>query len=132
MAPVLQYKIINSIVRKMEDSKFMKTTETFRLCLDGDWSMSGVAERFPLLARHLSLLSASPPDQEIQGKESNKLPEIDLAGLNALDACGCQLLALFIRSLRRYGFTPCVTNIPDTFRAKINFLGFDREFNLSH
>ena len=110
----------------------MKTTEVSRLCLDGDWSMSGVSERFPLLAKHLSLLSDSLPGQEFQGDESNSLPEIDLAGLNALDACGCQLLALFIRNLRRYGLAPRVTNIPDTFRAKIHFLGFDREFNLSH
>lgn len=105
-----------------------ETTEGFRVCLDGDWSMSGVAERFPLLAKHLSLLS----DAFSAKNESTCLPEIDLAGLNELDACGCQLLALFIRSLRQFGITPRVTNIPDSFRTKIRFLGFDREFNLSH
>lgn len=116
----------------MEGAMLKKTTEAFRVCLDGDWSMSGVAERFPLLAKHLSLLLDSRESEELQNSESNSLPEIDLNGINALDACGCQLLALFIRSLRQCGLTPCVINIPETFRSKIHFLGFDREFNLSH
>ena len=105
-----------------------KTTETFRVCLDGDWSMSGVAEQFPLLVKHLSVLTDSQSIEEFQ----SGLPEIDLAGINALDVCGCQLLAIFIRNLRQCGVTPRITNIPDTFRSKIHFMGFDREFNLSH
>ena len=105
-----------------------KTTETFRVCLDGDWSMSGVAEQFPLLVKHLSVLTDS---QSIEVFQSG-FPEIDLAGINALDVCGCQLLAIFIRNLRQCGVTPRITNIPDTFRSKIHFMGFDREFNLSH
>ena len=104
-----------------------KTTETFRVCLDGDWSMSGVAERFPLLVKHLSVLTDSQSIEEFK----SALPEIDLAGINALDVCGCQLLAIFIRNLRQCGVTPRITNIPDTFRSKIHFMGFDREFNLS-
>lgn len=108
-----------------------ETTKALRVCLDGDWSMSGVAERFPLLAKHLSLLLDSQSNEELQNSQPSGLPEIDLAGINALDACGCQLLALFIRNLRQCGVTPRVTNIPDTFRSKIHFLGFDREFNLS-
>lgn len=109
-----------------------KTTEAFRVCLDGDWTMSGVADRFPLLTKHLSFFLNSQSGEELQSSESYGFPEIDLAGINALDACGCQLLALFIRNLCRCGATPRVTNIPDTFRSKIHFLGFDREFNLSH
>ncbi|MFA7059533.1 MAG: STAS domain-containing protein [Pedobacter sp.] len=107
------------------------TTEKFRVCLDGDWSMTGVAERFPFLEKHLSVLTESQSIEEFQSSESYGFLEIDLAGINALDVCGCQLLAIFIRNLRQCGVTPRITNIPDTFRSKIHFLGFDREFNLS-
>lgn len=109
-----------------------ETSETFRINLDGDWSMSGVAERFPLLAQHISVLSDSRMSERLQQCPSPSLPEIDLAGVEALDACGCQLLALFIRKLRQCGIPPLVINIPDTFRSKIHFLGFGHEFNLSH
>ena len=109
-----------------------QTTEAFRVCLDGDWSMSGVADRFPFLAKQLTTLSESLSIEELQSFESCGLPEIDLSGINALDACGCQLLALFISNLRQCGKAPRITNIPDTFRSKIHLLGFDREFNLSY
>lgn len=111
---------------------FNQTTEPIKICLDGDWSMGGVAERFPLLARHLSTVSDFQSGDEFQTSESHSLPELDLTGINALDACGCQLLALFVRNLRQRGVTPRLTNIPDAFRSKIHFLGFDREFSLSH
>lgn len=111
---------------------FKETTEAFKIRLDGDWSMSGVAERFPLLAKQISLLSNSQTLEGLQPCASHALPEIDLAGIDALDACGCQLLALFIGNLRQIGKAPLVTNIPDAFRSKIHFLGFGHEFNLSH
>ena len=109
-----------------------ETTEAIRICLDGDWSMSGVAERFPALAKHLSAWPDSQSNEELQGSTSCGLPEIDLAGIDALDACGCQLLALFIRNLQQRGVTSRLTNIPEVFKSKIHFLGFDREFGLSH
>ena len=108
------------------------TTKAFRICLDGDWSMNGVAERFPLLAKQLSLLLGFSSGNNPQQQSLSAPPEIDLTEIQALDACGCQLLALFIRNLRQNGIVPLVTNIPDTFRAKISVLGFEREFNLSH
>ena len=109
-----------------------KTAKAKRVCLDGDWSMSGVAERFSFLAKQLNTLAEPQPSEELQSCEASGLPEIDLSGINALDACGCQPLALFISNLRRCGKTPRITNIPDTFRSKIHLLGFDREFNLSY
>lgn len=109
-----------------------KTAEAFKLYLEGDWSMSGVAECFPLLVKHLSALSDSQSCEGLKKCDSIGLAEIDLAGINALDACGCQLLSLFVRDLGQCGLTPIITNIPETFRKKIHLLGFDREFNLSN
>ena len=107
------------------------TMEASRICLDGDWSMSGVAERFQTVAKQISLWSNSPISQASQQSAAHVTPEIDLAGIAELDASGCQLLAMFIRNLRENGITPMLTNIPDIFMAKIHFLGFGHECNLS-
>lgn len=102
-----------------------------RMCLDGDWSMSGVAERFPALAAYF----AGPADPEASSKEhicpAAAQPEIDLAGVTNFDACGCQLLVLLLRNLRQKGISAQLINISDAFRFKIHSLGFDRELNLS-
>lgn len=107
------------------------TTEAIRLCLAGDWTVSGVAEQFPLLANHLAHLSVIHSPDKQQTCTAQIVPEMDLAGITALDACGCQLLARFIRSLQQGGVSPLIHNVPDGFIAKIRLLGFERELNLS-
>lgn len=107
------------------------TIEANRLSLTGDWTISGVAEQFSLLTQHLAHLSDPQSPVELQTCAVHGLTEMDLAGITALDACGCQLLAQFSRALQRYGISPCICNIPDVFIAKIRLLGFDREFNVS-
>lgn len=101
------------------------TGEISRICLDGDWSMTGVADKFPALYTFLVHL-LNP-----QARPSNITPEIDLAGVTDFDACGCQLLALFVRSLRQNGIRVQLSNLSDSFKSKIHYLGFDHELNLS-
>lgn len=108
----------------------IENVETSRVCLDGDWSMNGVAEKFPILANYLAGVLGAEASVELQNRPSKSFPEIDLTGITDFDACGCQLLALFIRSLKRSGVTVHLINMSETLRSKINFFGFGRELNL--
>lgn len=103
-----------------------ETTENIRIRLEGDWSMNGVADQFSRLAVLLASLSVCRPDRERQADASRNRPEIDMTGVNLLDACGCQLLTTFLHSLKKRGVTPLVTGISATFSKKIHLLGFDR------
>ena len=85
--------------------------------------MGGVAQQFPHLIQRVVQLAAAP--------ENRSTPELDLAGLTELDACGCQLLASFVRTLRQQGFIPFCKGISDDLHAKIRFLGFEHELGLS-
>ena len=107
------------------------TGEMLRIKLDGDWSMSGVAAQFPLLADCLVHLTDADAAGGKGKGPSDILPEIDLAEVTDFDACGCQLMALFIHNLRQNGISAQLINIPESFRSKIHFLGFDNELNIS-
>jgi len=107
------------------------TNDALRLCLAGDWTVSGVAEQFPLLTQHLAHLLDSHSANTVQTDAAQVLPEVDLAGITALDACGCQLLVQFTLTLQQCGVSPRISNVPDAFSAKIRLLGFDRELKLS-
>lgn len=100
--------------------------------LDGDWSMSGVAERFPAMAKYFATLLNSEHSGDRQKYPSDAVSEIDMAGVTGFDACGCQLLALLVRVLRQNGVSARFVNMTDEFRSKIHVLGFDSEMNLSH
>ena len=106
------------------------STEALRLSLAGDWTVSGVAEQFPLLTLYLSRIQEAVPTGA--GQTSPHLPELDLAGVTALDACGCQLLAQFSRILQLQGGAPRISNVPEPFVATVQLLGFCQEFDLSH
>lgn len=108
----------------------IEIVETSRVFLDGDWSMNGVAEKFPILANYLAGVFGAETSVELQNCPSKSIPEIDLTGITDFDACGCQLLALFISNLKRNGVTVHLINMSDALRSKINFLGFGRELNL--
>ncbi|MBU5637871.1 STAS domain-containing protein [Geomonas sp. Red69] len=49
---------------------------------------------------------------------------IDLSRVSDIDACGCQLLALFVESLKRRGATPVLAPAPVGVTERINTLGF--------
>lgn len=105
-----------------------ETGEIMQIHLDGDWSMSAVAEKLPLLTECFVRIVGSAAGYQ---KCPNDLaPEIDMAGVTDFDACGCQLLALFVCNLKQKGFRSQVVNIPESLRSRIHFLGFDKELNL--
>lgn len=109
-----------------------EANEVLKTCLDGELSMRTVAEKYPALANLYTRLldvDASGEEQEISRRGAR---EIDLAGVTDIDACGCQLLVLFLRSLEQNHLVAQLTNVPGTIRNKIHFLGFDSEFNLSY
>ncbi|GFO64885.1 STAS domain-containing protein [Geomonas paludis] len=49
---------------------------------------------------------------------------IDLCRVDDIDACGCQLLALFLENLKRRGAAPMLTAAPAAVRERIVTLGF--------
>ncbi len=104
--------------------------EILRIVLDGDWSMGGVAEKHSLLTESLSRLLNTETAADQLKCSPDAVREIDVSGITGFDACGCQLLALFVRTLRQNGVNAHVSNVPDTFRSTIHFLGFDHELNL--
>lgn len=103
-----------------------ETTETIRIRLEGDWSMSGVADQFPRLAELLASPSICRPERERRPDASRKRPEIDMTGIDSLDACGCQLLTTFLHNLKMTGVTPLLVGISATIGDKIRLLGFGR------
>lgn len=100
------------------------TTATIAITLDGDWSMTGVATQLQPLAEHLAALSHHAPGGR-PGPSGQ--PLISLAGIDAIDACGLQLLTVFIRHLRQLGFAPTLTNVDHDFRLTVQTLGFAHE-----
>ncbi len=96
-----------------------KAQNVIRICLEGDWTMSGVAQQFPVIKQWFNQLTA-PAEEPVA-------PELDLSGITELDACGCQLMLSFVRNLQQLGIVPLCAGISESFNAKIRFLGFDRE-----
>ena len=107
-----------------------ETGEIVHIHLDGDWSMSAVAEKIPVLVEGFARATGSGAVAGPEQCPTGTVPEIDMAGVTEFDACGCQLLALFVCNLRQKGFNTQVINIPDRHRSRIHFLGFDKELNL--
>lgn len=89
-----------------------------RICLEGDWSTSGIADQYPRLLRELSKIGAPRP----------AAPELDLSAVSALDACGCQLLTALLASLRRSGLVPASASIPEELHRTIRLMGFGELF----
>ncbi len=102
------------------------TAAADRIELVGDWSIAEIAGQYPPLNLHLGRLTETSP-----ADAAPVSVDCSLAGITALDACGCQLLANFLQAVRTSGRGARVTDIPEDFTAKIHLLGFDRAFNLS-
>lgn len=92
------------------------------ISINGDMSMGGVREQFSLLTRHLETLPGTDTEYPCC--------TLDLSGVQALDACGCQLLVAFYHSLARRGATICSLIVNDNFRDTIRTLGFDTELHV--
>jgi len=94
-----------------------------KIALNGDLSMIGVTEQFPLMAQYV----AGAVEVVTAGDAVHPFIEIDLTGVHALDACGCQLLVAFVRNIRkRWGGVPCL-KLSDDCRGTIHTLGFGDE-----
>lgn len=104
-----------------------ETSDRIRITLNGDWSMNGVTRQLPHLVEHLATLpdSLSSKDRQASGAEIQS--EVVMAGIDELDASGCQLLTLYILLLKQKGVMPLLTDIPDAIKEKIQYLGFGRE-----
>lgn len=92
-------------------------TTVFGSSLQGAWDTARALEGAKFLAGELLLLlEADPRPVRVT---------LDLAGLTAIDACGCQLLAVFLGNLKRHGITPHPSRIPRGIAEQIRQLGFD-------
>jgi len=109
-----------------------ETGESLKTCLDGECSMRTVAGKYPDLVNCLARLLDSETSGGQNECSQSGAQLLDLTGVTDIDACGCQLLALFLNGLQKNNISAQLSNIPDTIRSKIHFLGFDSEFNLSH
>lgn len=98
-----------------------ESDDALRISLEGDWSMTGVAGQAPLLMQRLARITAAD--------EKPASPELHLGGITKLDACGCQLLASFVRALRQHGIFPLCAGLPEEYREKIRLLGFAAELD---
>jgi anti-anti-sigma regulatory factor len=75
------------------------------------------------LVQHLARAAEIKADALGQGRRH----EIDFTEVQALDTCGCQLLATLLRNLREQGMVAPVFTISDSHRERIHLLGFDAE-----
>ncbi len=92
--------------------------KTKHIALTGDWSVAGVADR-------LTALQKQRLTAKVSGGEDALV--IDVGGIDAIDACGCQLLALWLRHLRREGLAPRLANSNAELSSYIRLLGFAEE-----
>jgi anti-anti-sigma regulatory factor len=106
-----------------ESKMQVDTAAPTRVTLDGEWTMNGAAERLELLAGQLAmLLEADPRPTRV---------DLELAGVANIDACGCQLLAVFLENLKLHGITPEPCGIAPEVREQITLLGFADAFTAS-
>jgi ABC-type transporter Mla MlaB component len=92
-----------------------------KFILKGDFSVGGVNEQMPFLIQHLAFETAAMPNRV----DRNHSYTLDLSGVQVLDACGCQLLAIFLRALRKQGIEMFSFVLNDYYRKQIQLLGFD-------
>ena len=82
----------------------------------GEWSVAEALERLDQLTGEFGLLLEAEPRAERVA--------IDMAGVTSLDACGCQLLALFLGNLKRHDVRPELCGTSPEMRVQISLLGF--------
>jgi anti-anti-sigma regulatory factor len=94
----------------------MTSAASWRVILQGGWTMNEAAERQKFLVDELCRCLGADP-RPARGM-------VDLSGVTEIDACGCQLLALFLEHLKEHGIAlePCC--IPPELEDTISLLGF--------
>jgi anti-anti-sigma regulatory factor len=92
------------------------TTPMNKIMLQGAWSIGEAAERLRFLAGEFDLLLVQHP--------KSAAVEIDFAEIESIDACGCQLLAVFLENLKRQNFVPQALRVPPEISEEIRLLGF--------
>ena len=91
------------------------------LVLEGDYSIAGVSEQIPML-----LGTLTENGNTMASAVGGGLPcTINTQGIQALDACGCQLLAILVSTLRKQGIRTFSFDLADDHRKQIQLLGFD-------
>ena len=91
-----------------------------RITLRGSWSREHALPLHGLLADLLTQLPERDPAPE--------RAVLDLSGVRELDACGCQLLVLFMENLRRRGIPPVPCALDEQVAGQIALLGFSDAF----
>jgi anti-anti-sigma regulatory factor len=98
-------------------------TPKSRITLLGEWGTAEALDRLDQLAGESDLLlKAEPRPAGVT---------IDLAGITSLDACGCQLLAVFLGNLKRHGLTSELWGTPAGICQEIRLLGFQESLGLA-
>jgi anti-anti-sigma regulatory factor len=92
------------------------TTPMNKIVLQGAWSIGEAAERLSFLTGEFDLLLGQHP--------KSAAVEIDCAGIESIDACGCQLLAVFLGNLKRQGVVPHALDVPSEISEEIRLLGY--------
>jgi len=89
----------------------------------GDWTTGGVSGQLPMLMQKLAEFRQSQPRPAAL--------DLDLSGVTDLDACGCQLLAAFVRTLGAEGVVAGCCGLSLAYRDKLRLLGFDAELHVT-
>ncbi|GFO69642.1 hypothetical protein GMLC_32210 [Geomonas limicola] len=94
-----------------------QTTSTpGKVVLTGAWTMDQAVEGLSFLALALQdQLEATPPPTST---------EVDLSQVRELDACGCQLLAVFLENLKGNGILPVPHGLAPALFDTTRLLGF--------
>ena len=95
-----------------------KSADACKVKLEGEWGTDQVADLKNLLADHLAGIR----------RAAETRAELDLSALTALDACCCQLIAVFLDNMRRRGLVPVLTGMPEQLQETIALLGFSKAF----
>lgn len=82
--------------------------------ITGDWTLSQAPERLELLRGEFLRLQ----------QESPAAAGIDLGAVTEIDACGSQLILLFLENLRRAGIRAVCTGATGEAAATIRQLGY--------
>jgi anti-anti-sigma regulatory factor len=93
-----------------------KSAAPWVMKLAGEWFMDQAADLKELLTEHLADIRKRAPGAD--------RAELDLTGVSDLDACCCQLLAVFLENLRRRGIQALPCAMTEQLRDKIALLGF--------
>jgi anti-anti-sigma regulatory factor len=91
---------------------------------DNRVTFKGACSREEASALHQALVCRL---KELVGQKFETV-ELDLRQVEHIDACGCQLLALFLEHLRRHGIMPTACLGPEV-AAQISLLGFSETFS---